>query len=316
MKRRDFLVGSSLALGAAMVPSGVFATERSGELLLDRWSPSPWPGLLVRCTYPEGRHKGHNLGRMYYLVHQPERGSQVVRLCLGNELSRMIERGEEVPQISVAQCRPEYREKIREHMMEAFMKTCRVADLAFSPGPDQERMKTFPVLLRHPVRVQVVGSSETLERWSHEIPGSWERVVVPATWFIFEASAGYDHRVEVEQVKVHDRGGVRSGKVGRVWASKEPMSAEDLRGWTKELERGRGGRQTIVWEGLDRDVYAHRELDELQVRFLVKYPATVVTEARVLEVMVLFTGVELFEDRDRLEFVAHPEEFGGYGQIG
>lgn len=304
-----------MALGVAAVPGSVLAAGR-GELVLDRWSPSPWPGLMVRCTFPEGRDEGRNVGRMCYLVHRPGRGSHVVRLCLGGELHERIVHGEEVPQIDLAQCRPEYREKIREHTVEAFMDACRYADLAFPPGPEQDRMKNFPVLLREPVRVQVVGSREAFDRWGHEIPEPWERLVVPATWLLFEASPGHDHRVEVREVEVQHGGSVRRGAVGKVWARRGPVSAEDLRGWTRELERGRGGRQTIVWEGLDRDAYAHRELDELQVMFRVEFPSTEVTPRRVQTVMVLFTGVELFEDRDRLEFVAHPEEFGGYGQIG
>lgn len=137
---------------------------------------------------------------------------------------------------------------------------------------------------------------------------------VPGTWLVLDASEGHDHRVVVERVDVHHDGVVRRGTVGRVWATREPITPDNLKGHARELKRGRGGRQRIVWEGLCRDVFSRRYVDELQVWFPVEFPPTVVTEARVQGVTVLFTGVELFESGDRLEFVAHREEFGGYAR--
>lgn len=95
--------------------------------------------------------------------------------------------------------------------------------------------------------------------------------------------------------------------MGRVWATREPVTPGELRGHVRLLEEGRGGRQTIVWEGLDRRGRSRRYVDELQVWFPVEFPPTEVTEARVQGVVVLFTGVALFEGRDRLEF-------GGYAR--
>jgi len=179
--RREFLVNLSAASIGVLAPGVVLGAEpRYGferRLVFDRWSDGPWPGLKIRCLQPEGEFKGYNIGCQYYLEHP---GDMVVRLCFGLELYEKIERGEHIPQIGVDDCRPEFREKIREDMMKAWEGTCQWSDMLLDHGSmskvNHERNMNFPVLLRHRADVQITGPEDLFAKYDAEIPSSWERV--------------------------------------------------------------------------------------------------------------------------------------------
>lgn len=172
MKRRDILtmLPAAMAVGALGVP-GV-ALGRRKEFLIDRWGDDKWPGLRVRCFDPvTGRVRRYQ----YYLEHPSD---EVVRYMTLHCMLSAREEGRFIPEITLRECRPEYRERIAQSMEEY-----RAAYEAQYRERIAQGMEEYHAaygaqsgkLVRDRVDVLVAGPEDLLERYGAEIPSGWRR---------------------------------------------------------------------------------------------------------------------------------------------